>query len=414
MLSLAQVYASLGRYQEAEPQFLKVLAAAEKQLGPYHLNTLATVNHLALLHDTQGRFDEAESLYARALEGQEKQLGTRHPVTLQGKFGKAESFYMRALAGKEKQLGADHSETLATVNNLGLLYTGQGNYSGAEQFCARALAGYEKQLGNDHPKTLATVNNLGLLYTSLGKYEKAECFYVRALAGKEKQLGADHPSTLMTVHKLAYLRHQQGKHQEAKTLYRRALEESLAHSCLAPNSNSTSFACLVALDANALGAANYLTITRVFYGTTAFAPVIDGRFIVERPTVTLGRGRINGDVAGSDKHIRASKPHHEHCLYLCVHASLPAAEDQAVAIIGECIHGEDVYYYFSSAGQPFNNTAFITAFAQSFLDVVRFLDPNAKFESHAALEDVGCCRLAHGDAVQQDGRGESCDQADFD
>ncbi|KZP26489.1 alpha/beta-hydrolase [Athelia psychrophila] len=242
--------------------------------------------------------------------------------------------------------------------------------------------------------------------------------------------------------------------------------------CLAPNSNSASFACLVALGADALGEANYLTITRGFYGTTAFAPVIDGEFIVERPTVTLGRVRVNGEVllavtntfegrtfvlpnlttsiASISAYTQAYFPLLDAAqanqvaeIYAAsaLEEELPTAEDQAVAIIGESvficptyyllrafkgrswkgefaippgIHGEDVYYYFSSAGQPFNNTAFITAFAQSFLDVVRFLDPNAKFESHAALEDVGCCRLAHGDAVQQDGRGESCDQADFD
>ncbi|KZP04245.1 TPR-like protein [Athelia psychrophila] len=232
---LARVCASLGRYQEAEPQFLQVLAATEEQLGADHPDTLAIVNNLASLYESQGRFNEAESLYGRALAGKEKQLGTDHPATLvtvdnlarlyksQGRFNEAEGLYGRALAGNEKQLGADHPDTLATVNNLAMLYQGQGRFNEAESLYGRALAGKEKQLGADHPDTLVTVANLASLYQSQGRFNEAESLYGRALAGSEKQLGADHPSTLITVHHFAYLRHQQGKYHEAELLYRRAL-----------------------------------------------------------------------------------------------------------------------------------------------------------------------------------------------
>ena len=58
--------------------------------------------------------------------------------------------------------------------------------------------------------------------------------------------------------------------------------------------NLSSFDCLVALDSDALGLANALVITSRFFGAAAFGPVVDGEFIVERPMLTLGRGRVNG------------------------------------------------------------------------------------------------------------------------
>ena len=54
--------------------------------------------------------------------------------------------YVRALAGNEKALGPDHTSTLATVNNLRLLYKDQGKLAEAERMYQRALVGYEKLL----------------------------------------------------------------------------------------------------------------------------------------------------------------------------------------------------------------------------------------------------------------------------
>ena len=44
----------------------------------------------------------------------------------QSKMVETEAMYLRALAGKEKAWGVDHTSTLATVNNLGILYQKQG------------------------------------------------------------------------------------------------------------------------------------------------------------------------------------------------------------------------------------------------------------------------------------------------
>jgi len=77
-------------------------------------------------------------------------------------------FYERALAGYEKALGVYHPDTLATVNNMAMVFRSQGQYEKALGLYERALAGREKTLGVDHPATLTTVNNMGLVFDSQG------------------------------------------------------------------------------------------------------------------------------------------------------------------------------------------------------------------------------------------------------
>lgn len=86
---------------------------------------------------------------------------------------------------------------------LGQSLAAQGKYNDALEWHSRALAGREKALGSDHPDTLATVNNMAIVFRSQGKYDDALEWYSRALAGMEKALGSDHPRTLATAEDIA-------------------------------------------------------------------------------------------------------------------------------------------------------------------------------------------------------------------
>ncbi len=79
-------------------------------------------------------------------------------------------------------LGEDHPDTLASLNNLALLYKKQGRYEEAEPLHIQALEKCRAVLGEDHPDTLGSLNNLAALYGSQGRYAEAEPLYVQALA----------------------------------------------------------------------------------------------------------------------------------------------------------------------------------------------------------------------------------------
>ena len=58
--------------------------------------------------------------------------------------------------------------------------------------------------------------------------------------------------------------------------------------------STESLDCLRVADATLLLNASTSIGSASFLGTCTFVPVVDGTFIIERPTVTLRRGRLNG------------------------------------------------------------------------------------------------------------------------
>jgi beta-galactosidase/beta-glucuronidase len=58
--SLAGVYESQGRYNDADQLYERVLWSKAKQLGCEHVSTLNTMHGLAGVFKSQGRYDDAE------------------------------------------------------------------------------------------------------------------------------------------------------------------------------------------------------------------------------------------------------------------------------------------------------------------------------------------------------------------
>lgn len=65
-------------------------------------------------------------------------------------------------------------------------------------------------------------------------------------------------------------------------------------STISCTSSSDTLSCLRAADVSTLQTLNYNINIDGFFGTFVFVAVVDGTFIVERPTVTINRGRLNG------------------------------------------------------------------------------------------------------------------------
>ncbi|KAJ7935829.1 alpha beta-hydrolase [Mycena leptocephala] len=191
-----------------------------------------------------------------------------------------------------------------------------------------------------------------------------------------------------------------------------------------------SMACLRAVDATILEAANTNISLSAFYGTFVFVPVVDGVFITQRPTVSMLEGKVNGEA------LLAVTNAFEGTIFVNQSVSVSAAQYsldlfprfstlqaatvsflygnlgpelfQVNAVQGESIficptyyllnafpgrafkgefaippglHGSDQAYYFPGNNiPPFNNAAFIDAFAQSFTSFIVNLDPNVKVD----------------------------------
>jgi tetratricopeptide (TPR) repeat protein len=170
-----------------------------------------------------------------ALQHREQKLGIDHPDTLasknnlallyqdQRKFDRAESLLLECLHQREKKLGADHRDTLASKNNLAGLYRDQAKYDKAEPLYQQALAGASEKLGFPHPNTQAFLRNLADLYGRWGKPEKAEPLLQKRLDFVRQKAGADSPDTAEALAELSVHLLRQKKYAQAEKSLRECL-----------------------------------------------------------------------------------------------------------------------------------------------------------------------------------------------
>jgi carboxylesterase type B len=196
------------------------------------------------------------------------------------------------------------------------------------------------------------------------------------------------------------------------------------------DSSSDTLSCVRAADINTLQNLNSNINLDGFYGMLTFVPVVDGTFIVERPTVTLSKGRLNGN------YLLAVVNTHEGNILVNQSTTLDVADyirtiypnfgpaqisgaammyqnkgsniDQANLVMGESmfvcptyymleafgdrawkgefaippgLHGDDVGEYFTSYldGPLYNNSQFITSFSNSFMAMAMFETPDHRY-----------------------------------
>ncbi|GET38927.1 peptidase-like protein [Microseira wollei NIES-4236] len=239
--NLAILYASQGRYDEAE-QLLEEALAIDRRLGRENLSNSASFSNLALLYESLGRYSEAEKLHKEALDVRRSQFGEEHPrvaqslgnlansYLLQGRYNEAEPLYQAALdlyrrldraalegyrryertriirSRPSNNEGDRISPNVAFASNkLAQLYYFQGRYNEAEPLYREALAAFRSRLGREHPDVANVLNNLALLLHAQGRYAEAEPLYKEALAIDRQQRGNEHPNLASTANHLATL-----------------------------------------------------------------------------------------------------------------------------------------------------------------------------------------------------------------
>jgi tetratricopeptide (TPR) repeat protein len=234
--NLAEMYKDQDKYEQAEPLYLKALVIKEKFLGINHADTAPCLLNMAHLYWLQGKYEDAEPYYQKVMNIYETVLGAEHPETAttqnkqtsiyhyQGKHDQTESLYQRALLIREIVMSSEHPDMAGILSNLASLYWLQGIYEQAIPLYQKVLAIVEKEQGSEHPNTAKALNNLASLYDSQGNYAKAEPLYIRALEIRGKVLGAEHPLTAQSMNNLAGLYDSQGQSDEAEQLFIKALE----------------------------------------------------------------------------------------------------------------------------------------------------------------------------------------------
>lgn len=234
LTEMGDLYERQGKFAEAEKAYLRNLKVREKLNGESHADVAAALMSLATVEIELGKFADAEKMLNRALAIREKDgeesagvADTLNDLAIlasrQGKTDAAERLYRRSLIIRQKTDGPDSTIVAQSLSNLGLVLHELEQHIEAEQLHKRALEIREKVRGADHPVTAESLHNLAILYRDLGRYPEAEELNKRALKIREAKLGAEHVRTLSTVNNLAVVFRDQGKYAEAEGMFLRAL-----------------------------------------------------------------------------------------------------------------------------------------------------------------------------------------------
>ncbi|MCP3915671.1 MAG: serine/threonine protein kinase [bacterium] len=138
--------------------------------------------------------------------------------------GKALAQGKLALAARRRELGNDHSDTLAAINNVGLMHHELGELEKAQDFYVEALERKRRLLGDEHLETMTSAHNLGSLLRERGRLEEAERCFRELIECTTRVLGEDHPNTLDAVGGMGVILEEQGRFADAEAHKRRALE----------------------------------------------------------------------------------------------------------------------------------------------------------------------------------------------
>lgn len=230
--ALGNAYASLGLYEQAEPQLERAYAgwqALQGELGP---ETLQTRAGLAWLRRQTGRLDEAETLFRRLLEDRRRVLGDEHINTtrtmndlayvleLQGKLDEAESLHRQALAGVRRLLGPEALDTLTSMGNLASVLAAQGAVDEAEGLLRERLETARRVLGPNHRDTLRAAGSYAQVLGLRGRYDEAALLAGEVADANRRLLGDDHPETIVALVNLAGVLSSAGQLAPAETLLR--------------------------------------------------------------------------------------------------------------------------------------------------------------------------------------------------
>ncbi|MEW6248261.1 MAG: tetratricopeptide repeat protein [Nitrospirota bacterium] len=187
-----------GDYPEAERIYAAAVTKAEA-FGRKDRRVAVTLSELAHVYATQGKYVEAEPAYLRALEIYQDVHGEAHPDVaatlnnlgvlhrMHGQYAQAEPLLERALAIKEKVLGRDHPDVALGLSNLAMVHVAQGHYAQAEPLYQRALAIREKALGAEHPDVAKSLEDYAAMLRKARRSDDAAKLEERATAIRSKQ-----------------------------------------------------------------------------------------------------------------------------------------------------------------------------------------------------------------------------------
>jgi CHAT domain-containing protein/tetratricopeptide (TPR) repeat protein len=230
-----------GRYTEALADAQRALAIREQLLGPEHLDTATSLNHLGVILFSMGRPQEARPLLERSLAVRRKLLAPGDPDIAEtltnlgavwldlGDVKNARSCLEEAVGIFSHAFGRAHPAALHAMTQLGMALKAGGDLQGAKALQEEALPLAE--ILQADAETYAVLNNLGGLSLDLGDLGQAQTYFERAVRHCETKFGPEHPWTALSLNNLGGALREAGDLHGAKLYFERslAIRETIFH-----------------------------------------------------------------------------------------------------------------------------------------------------------------------------------------
>ncbi|KZS88308.1 hypothetical protein SISNIDRAFT_418366, partial [Sistotremastrum niveocremeum HHB9708] len=206
-------------------------------LGQNHRETIAALGSLANVYALLQRYEEAEKCMAKTFaracevltEGDPLRLKVRHDmvVILRGicggrspdRYAEAEASIAEVIRDRMRYLGEDHEDTLLSLQLQALLISGQGRWQEAEHLFVKLLERSKRVLGEDSIVQLQTQQALVEVLRAQKRNQEAGPLILDILGRRSRLLGVDHPETLLALRSLADNLVSKGFEAEARALY---------------------------------------------------------------------------------------------------------------------------------------------------------------------------------------------------
>ena len=214
----------LGRLSEAMPLMRQRLAGAKMKYGAKSKESLSCMQALGELHhlrwickdgdNLQNELSLAVPLLSEALRGRRELFSSLDIQTLStvdkialvyhdiGDLDSALSHSEEAVEGFTKLLGADHPYLLTAKQNMGRILVDQGLLDKALPLHLDAYTGKQRVYGPRSPETIDSASALGVLYLKRKEHGSAAEMLREAFTGNRAVRGDSHASTIMDAKKL--------------------------------------------------------------------------------------------------------------------------------------------------------------------------------------------------------------------
>ncbi len=240
LVSVGQIYSSLGEFQKAEPLIEEATGIYRTSPNVSAEELGASLHTLAKLRLDQGRFDEAEQIASETLalrRGAEasNQTVTEAPVAeslgqlaiihmQKGQYEEAESSLKELVALRRALHGSDDARVAVALSNLGKTLDAKADYEGAAASYREALAITERLHEGDHPDIAIERTNLGWSLYRQRRFDEAVAVFDEVVAMRRRLLGPAHPGIATSLNGLAAAVSAQGEPTAAVRYFEEALD----------------------------------------------------------------------------------------------------------------------------------------------------------------------------------------------